>query len=352
MATRMPQFGEEAVGDLNVLLAAMDGVKPGSDDPEPAVTDELVLSGRRLVGDKGMNCISCHTFNGKTAGTPGPDMTGFAERLRYEWWKTYILAPTRFKPGTRMTEFYKDGKGPIVDVYGGDPDKQTQALWAYFTIGQFAPAPEGLPTGKGLPLTLGDKPLVFRTFLKSAGSRGIAVGYPIGTHFGFDAGAVRLVDSWSGDFVDATSAWKGRGGEIAGGQGKVVWKAPAGPSLVIGDKPEAWPTATGRDAGYSFKGYRLDSKGVPTFLYYIGSVEVQERFEPGEELGSIRRTFTVSGVSAGQTVWLNVGPGAVSSISLDNVGGDTAAGTETLMMHGYTPKNAGAPMSFAVVIKP
>lgn len=351
MATRMPQFGAKEVGQLHTMLAAMDGITPGSDDPEPQATDALVLAGRRLVGEKGMNCISCHSFDGRSAGTAGPDITGFAERLRYEWWKPYIMAPTRFKPGTRMTEFYKDGKGAITDVFGGDPDTQSQALWAYFTTGEFGPAPEGLPTGKGLPVALGERPAVFRTFLKSAGSRGIAVGFPIGTHFGFDAAAVRLVDAWQGDFIDATSAWKGRGGEIAGGQGHSLWKAPAGPALVIGERPATWPSTTGRDAGYAFKGYRLDSAGVPTFLYRIGEAEVQERFEPAAG-GGITRTFEISGLPAGATVWLNTGPGVTGSTVLANVAEDKAAGDDKMHLHGYTAKEAGKPVSFSVVIKP
>jgi hypothetical protein len=143
MSTRMPQFGAAHVGNLNTMLAASEGIVAGADAPGPKSTDELTLAGRRLVGEAGLNCISCHTYAGKTAGTAGPEMTEFAGRIRYEWWKPYILAPARFKPGTRMTAFFEDGRGKIADVFGGDPDRQIDALWSYFAAGKAAPAPEG-----------------------------------------------------------------------------------------------------------------------------------------------------------------------------------------------------------------
>jgi cytochrome c2 len=176
MATRMPQYGR-VVGELAGELALMDGVMPDTDLRGPLVNDTLVLAGRKLVGDKALSCITCHSYAGKVAGTAGPDITHFASRLRYEWWRPYLMAPARFKPGTRMTAFFADGKGKIADVFAGDPDRQSEAMWAYFTTsgGAGGPQPEGLPMQGGLPVIVGDRPAVFRTFMKDAGSRGIAV---------------------------------------------------------------------------------------------------------------------------------------------------------------------------------
>ena len=243
-------------------------------------------------------------------------MTEFAGRIRYEWWKSYILAPARFKPGTRMTAFYEDGRGKITDVFGGDPDRQTDALWCYFAAGRNAPAPEGLPASGGLPVKVGARPAVFRTFMKDGGSRGIAVGYPIGIHFAFDADQVRLVDAWEGEFIDATAAWKGRGGQIAGGQGKRVWSAPKGPPLISGGRPEAWPTQTGAEAGFAFKGYRFESDGTPSFMYVMSRGEeklsVTERFVPRPREGVLlARQFEITGLSSGHPVWINAGMGSV-----------------------------------------
>lgn len=74
----------------------------------------------------------------------GPDIAAFSRRLRSSWWVPYIQDPARFKPGTRMTNFYLGGLGQRTDVLGGDPVKQAEAMWAYFLLGRDAPTPAGV----------------------------------------------------------------------------------------------------------------------------------------------------------------------------------------------------------------
>jgi hypothetical protein len=293
-------------------LAAFDGVWPDKDRPEPMVTPEMSEAGRELAGTKGFNCISCHAFgDAPLAGTPGPDITAFGERLRYDWWRRYILAPERFKPKTRMTNFFEKGASSNTQVFGGDPAKQTDALWAYFSLGEFAPAPEGLPAAGGMELRVGSRPVILRAFLKSAGSRGIAVGFPAGTHFAFDAESCRLAEVWHGSFLDASGAWAGRGGMILKGQGPDAWVPPKGPAVVVGGRPETWPAEAGRQGGLHFKGYEIDKGGVPAFRYTLdtpgGPVPVTERFEPGAGAGTIRRSFAFTRLPT--EVWINAGRG-------------------------------------------
>ncbi|MFN0132468.1 MAG: c-type cytochrome [Phycisphaerales bacterium] len=353
MGTRMPQFGEKIVGDLHPALAAADGLSTAAEPAGAKATDELVQAGRRLVGERGMNCISCHTFGGKSAGTAGPEITAFADRLRASWWKPYIMDPQRFKPGTRMTAFFESGRGTIPDVLGGDANRQSEALWAYFAMAKDAPPPEGLPSGADLPLAIADRPVVFRTFLKDAGSRGIAVGYPGGVHFAFDAENVRLVSAWNGEFMDATGAWKGRGGNVTSGRGPTIWTAPKGPGIVIGARPEKWPEATGAPAGYRFRGYTLDEAGAPSFSYLVGEgVTVEEKFEPAELGRVIRRTFTLRGLAAGTTVWVNVGDKGAGSRAIANVDKVSEVGDEVLRLLGVTAKESGIAVVFAIEIKP
>ncbi len=348
MATRMPQFGAANIGALPAQLAAVAGVWPDSDRPEPKTSDQTVLDGRRLVGDGGLNCISCHAF-GKLppAGAPGPNIAAFAGRLRYEWWHTYALGPARQKPGTRMPFFFASGKSTKTDVLDGDPDRQIDALWAYFNLASSAPPPSGVQTGKGLALSVGDRPRIFRTFMKDAGSRGIAVGFPAGTHFGFDAGACRLVDAWKGDFIDASGAWANRGGTVADGQGQVVWTAPPGPAILVGNSaPSPWPAAAPGSSPMKFGGYRLDAAGVPTFMYHAGAVEVEETFTPVS--GGIRRAFKVTGVPAGASIFCNAGGGNVTIEKLANVADASAGGGN---VWAITAQDAGKAVEFAVVVK-
>lgn len=318
MGARMPQFGTAKVESLVAGMAAHDGEWPDTDAEEPKPNDELVAAGRRLVGDKGLNCISCHVWGDLApAGTAGPSITQFAQRLRFDWWRSYILQPKRFKPGTRMSEFYATGRSSAVDVLKGDAIHQPEAMWAYFQLGDLGPAPSGLGAmGSDVKLAPETKPVVFRSFLTHAGSRGIAVGYPAGVHFAFDANAVRLVEAWKGDFIDATGAWKGRGGGVSGGQGQTTWSAAKGPLVVMGNEaPTGWPETGGKDAGLAFKGYVLDEAGVPTFQYTMTSGErtlvISDRFTPGPKGEALfTRVIGVKGAK-GAAFWINAGPGTV-----------------------------------------
>ncbi|MBX3404670.1 MAG: cytochrome c [Phycisphaeraceae bacterium] len=319
MSTRMPQFGQRVVGHLAEALACADGVFPDTDVPAPVPTDEMVLAGKKLAGETGLYCINCHTFNGQVTGTPGPDITNFASRIRYEWWADYIHDPDRFKPGTRMQKFYRNNKGTIASILEGDSRRQSDAMWAYFNLGLFMPAPEGLTVPGGYAVNVLDKPVVLRTFMRDGGSRAIAVGYPTGVHFAFDSVQVRLVDAWRGSFLDAAGAWANRGGSNVTGQGPVIWNAPRGPALLVGERPAAWPTRGGREAGHAFNGYRLDESGAPVFLYSIadsagGEVRVEERFRAigggGGAMPTIVRTFAARGLARGTSLWLHAGAGS------------------------------------------
>ena len=50
-----------------------------------------------------------------------------------------------------------------------------------------------------------------------------------------------------------------------------------------------WPPTAGDSATRRFEGYRLDAAGVPTFLFSVEGVPVEERFEPIEN--GLRRTI-------------------------------------------------------------
>lgn len=308
MAARMPTFGEDRRAPLAHALAKRDGVVPGTDEREPASTDELTALGRDLVGSNNMNCISCHQFKDyPPAGTPGPRMDHFAERLRYAWWRSYIQNPSRFKPGTKMPSFSL-GRTSHFPQRDADIYAQGDAMWCYFNLGEFMPTPSGLESPSDMKIDVGALPVVIRTFMKGAGSRAIAVGNPEGVHYAFDATAVRLVEAWRGDFLDASGAWAGRGGSEVGGLGPMLWSAPAGPSLFVGARPASWPVFTGKDAGYRFRGYHLDDAGYPTFLYDIADTRVEEtirsRLVPNPAL---RRSFAITDLPADTALWLNAG---------------------------------------------
>jgi mono/diheme cytochrome c family protein len=299
MATRMPQFGADHMDGLAELFAAQEGLVPDTDVAPPELNDELVMTGRELMGLDKMACVTCHVYKDfPPLSTPGPDMTAFAERLRYEWWRGYIHDPQRYKPGTRMPSFGTGNVSSFKDVLDGDLTQQADALWAYMNLGDFMPVPEGLESDREMKIVVGERPVVFRAFLPMVGSRGIAVGFPNGLHIGYDAANARLVDAWQGDFLDASGSWAGRGGMESGGLGETVWSAPSGPVLLLEHPSGSWPETQPDSSSIQFHGYRLDPDGVPVFESTLDGVRVEERIETQvTPRRGIRRHFRLSGLT-------------------------------------------------------
>ncbi len=316
LATRMPQYGEAVTG-LAEQFAHKAGVQPESDELWPEATDELVLAGRNLMGMQAGACVSCHSFRDYPAiGSPGPDMSAFASRLRYAWWEEYIRDPAAFKPGTRMPSFLNDGVSVWEQPFDGHFGRQTDAMWAYFSLGEFMPPPPGIGKKQGLVLEVEDRPRVFRTFLQGAGSRGIAVGFPVGIHYAFDARRALLTEVWEGEFIDASGAWSGRGGNSRGAEGEVVWKSSGAPTLVIGEQPGRFSSKQKRSAVADFAGYRIDADGAPIFRYSIGGVQIAEKSTPQRFPLHLRRRFELSNLEPGVEHWLLPGA-ALDSASVE-----------------------------------
>jgi hypothetical protein len=156
MTARMPSYGEERVGDLPDQLARMAGVLPHSDAPEPVSTDELVLTGREMMGRTALGCVACHVYKDYPAnGSPGLAITQFGERLRYEWYRSFMMNPQRYRPGSRMPDFGTGGVSTLEAVFDGDMHRQSEAMWSYFNLGEFMPPPDGVePEGGNTILDL------------------------------------------------------------------------------------------------------------------------------------------------------------------------------------------------------
>jgi uncharacterized cupredoxin-like copper-binding protein len=133
-------------------------------------------------------------------------------------------------------------------------------------------------------LTVGDRPVVSRTFLPDCGPACIAVGLPGGQSYCFDATACRLRYAWKDGFVDNTDQWAGKGylwGKVVG---RVYYRAPATPWLRLGSL-EHVPEPR-------WHGYRL-VQGYPQFLYSMDGVEISELVQPLAGGGGLKISFEV-----------------------------------------------------------
>ena len=118
-------------------------------------------------------------------------MLTMTERLREDWFHRYMLAPTEYRPGTRMPLSFPDGKSALETVFDGDANRQIDALWLYLSQGKDAAKPTGLDA-EAIVLTADTKPVIYRNFIEGLGPRGIAIGYPEHVNLAWDAGNMNL----------------------------------------------------------------------------------------------------------------------------------------------------------------
>ena len=99
---------------------------------------------------------------------------------------------------------------------------------------------------------------------EGAGSRAIGVGYPEKANLAFDAHAMRAAMIWQGPFVDGARHSNGRGQGFER-LGHNLFLLPSGPPFAFSVAPAEmlWPELTGKEAGYTFKGYWLILSVVP-----------------------------------------------------------------------------------------
>ncbi len=144
MNTRMPQYGTENVGHLAALFEQTDA-QPEAQAAPVNETAALDAFGRQLAGARGLNCISCHNFDGhKSPGIPALDLARAAGRLKWDWFRRFLLDPQSVHSGTRMPVFWPGGVSTNTGILGGDAEKQIRAIWTYLTRKDFAELPAGL----------------------------------------------------------------------------------------------------------------------------------------------------------------------------------------------------------------
>lgn len=301
MATRMPQFGK---ANVDHLVDAFEQADARPDAPEQLnnYTDgagERAKHGRKLVGtDGGLSCIACHNFAGnKSLGVPAIDLATTGGRLKWDWFRRYLLDPQALRPGTRMPSFWPGGVAANKDVLKGDTEQQLAAIWLYLARKNFTDLPAGLVQGK-MEVVAEQHPVIYRNFIDGGGSRAIGVGYPEKANLCFDANELRLAMIWHGPFIDAARHQTGRGAGFEKPLGTNVLKLPRGPAFAVLESDRApWPDQKPTKASSAFLGYRFDEKLRPVFRYRIAGCEIQDHPapEPGEVDPFFRRTFTIKG---------------------------------------------------------
>lgn len=281
LRTRMPGFGAafaEKLTDALVEIDELDPIELRALPKEKKAAREIVELGRELVGDKGMNCISCHVFAGDKAGAIGGlDLVATTgQRLRPEWFAHFLRSPFTFKPGTLMPQFFPDGVSMRPEYFDGDPGRQIAAMWHYLAKGRNVRKPSGIRRPK-IELRVTEEAVVLRRSVQNTGKRGISVGYPGGVNLTFDAERIGLNQIWWGKFLDAAPVWTGQGHGQARILGKRRVTLPNGPAFAaLAVQGAAWPEQTRRELGHRWLGYDLDRAQRPSFRYEIEGIEITD----------------------------------------------------------------------------
>jgi mono/diheme cytochrome c family protein len=328
MKTRMPQFGEAGLADLADLFAKTDKLEPLVELAPPSREEQPQMrdGAHTLLGDQGLNCIACHNYNSKESpGMKGIDLMTTYERLQPTWFYRYMINPAEFRPGIIMPSYWPAGKAVRTDILDGDTDRQLRALWNNFSLGRSARDPSGLRSEPS-KLVVTDKTRTYRGRSGGvAGYRGIAVGFPGGMNYAFNAEYGSLSAIWKGEYVRVN--WQGQGaGEFA----------PLSPHVQLSndvaflkgaEPPSAWPAHPviskevpvnpdplyPRNHGYTFLGYSLDVEtSIPTFRYRCGETLIEDTTKTSEK--TMGRTFAFT-ATAPETLWLRALTGDIKAVS-------------------------------------
>jgi mono/diheme cytochrome c family protein len=298
LTIRMPIHGA-AAAPLAQQFADQD--RTATTDTRVVAVESAVDAGRQLMD---IGCIQCHPVGGEhLPGVIGVDLGTIGQRINADWFRAFLLDPASLKSGTRMPSFFRNGHSSSHDILAGNVEQQIASLWSYLSESEKYPLPAKVEQFRAhnFELVPTDKPRLLRTFMNQAGPHAIAVGFPAGVHFAFDAERVQVAQFWRGRFLDAHGTWFNRFTPPAEPLGDDIVNL-AGPAA--GDlSPMSGSHAA---ADRRFQGYRLDAEGVPTFLYAVGDLQVADTLRPTDQQGFQRsmRFAMLPEHPSPATVWL------------------------------------------------
>ena len=337
MFTRMPQYGEPNLRHLTALLQRTDvltGVDMKIPNPESRDKSEkereklLRTGGRELLGDKGLFCIACHSFNGKPAPiNKGIDLTTTYQRLQPAWFNEFVRNPSRYRPRIVMPFSWPGGKAAHTTILDGDTDKQIEAIWYYLSLGTSAADPSGM-RGVESKLTVTDTTRTYRGRSNVAGFRGIAVGFPEKLSYAFNAETGSLSTIWQGEYIRVDRSGQGSGSFT-----------PASPSIPLHqdvsfaellDAEAPWPLRPvmtkenpvnpnplyPKNLGYQFRGYFLDNESIPTLMYQFRDIEIQDHSKAINAISQLRLNRTLQFASPHEhLIWFRALVGEIETES-------------------------------------
>lgn len=149
--------------------------------------------------------------------------------------------------------------------------------------------------GASIPLTPPvNEATIYRNFIAGTDPRGIGVGYFENVNLAFSGDSMSVDLLWTGKFMDAGRHWTGRGQGFQGPAGENVVTINRGiPFAILDSQTTPWPNGPDPSLAPLFKGYKLDKKQQPTFLYQFGNVKISDTSLPAKTGQGFARTLTL-----------------------------------------------------------
>jgi hypothetical protein len=116
-------------------LAAEHGI--AADDRPTATDPAMIEAGRQLtLKGTGLDCRQCHSLTDVTEkqenNAQGISFLHTAERMRYDYYRRWMIDPLRIDPQSKMLRFSLDRRHTAATgILDGDARRQFDALWQY-----------------------------------------------------------------------------------------------------------------------------------------------------------------------------------------------------------------------------
>lgn len=158
-----------------------------------------------------------------------------------------------------------------------------------------------------------DEPVVQRSFLMHGGKKRThcaSVGTPQSIHYAYDLELGSLLKVWSGDFLDASPMWHGRGPkQLALPAGFTVSFHGTPEFAQLANESSGWPVGVTEKQDRKQLGYEFDKDRIPVFSYKVGNSTIADKMMPSKTLRMLHRSIEINGdreiwhkVAAGESV--------------------------------------------------
>ena len=294
ISLRMPRFPRNQVEPLIHGFAQASGLDPSAPAVESVTSQQDTHQGLTLLGrdteGKSLGCISCHDWaDYRAQGEKAPQLAEAAHRLRYPWYRRFMLNPARILSGTSMPEHF-------TDIAPEEREESIQRIWGALGVGRAGPFPVGMDPPRD-PWTAESRPVpsdgsvVVRTIMPEATPAAIAVGLPGGLSYCFDAGSHRLLYVWRGEFLDLEETLRRKTGD----DGYTLTPQIPGRRFFRSTRFPFRLADSERLPETRFEGYRMRDD-VPEFHYSVAGAEVYERIRPTGAADGFRWEFRIERV--------------------------------------------------------